>query len=503
MRHIKLEKGKYAGTFTDRWKFCVGSGRIGLALQKEYIDALSFVKQHIDFKYIRAHGLLHDDVGIYREDKVDGNEVPFYNFTYIDRIYDSFLDLGIRPFVEIGFMPSKLASGTQTVFYWRGNVTPPKDYGKWEKLIKNVVKHFIERYGEKEVVQWPFEIWNEPNLNVFWKDANQAEYFKLYEVTAKAIKEVNENIKVGGPAICGGSDYWIDDFLNFCHKNNVPVDFLTRHAYTAKPPQYTPHFVYQELHPIDYMLNEFKTVREMVKNSPYPDLPIHITEFNSSYHPLCPVHDTPFNAAYLARVLSEGGDYVDSFSYWTFSDVFEEADVPRSIFHGGFGLVAFNNIPKPVFHMFTFFNAMGSKVLYRDENLLITQKEDKALAIIGWNPVMNKEDEMQKHYRIEIPVEFTDVFVKHKKVDEEYGNPWRTWIDMGRPRFPTKEQIRTLKEVARPYVTTSRMKSENGYITLDIKISRNAVVLYEISELKDESHTYIGLDDSKIPGYNY
>lgn len=112
-------------------------------------------------------------------------------------------------------MPSKLASGTQTVFYWRGNVTPPKDYGKWERLIKSVVKHFIDRYGEKEVVQWPFEIWNEPNLNVFWKDANQAEYFKLYEVTAKAIKEVNENIKVGGPAICGGSDYWIDDFCTF------------------------------------------------------------------------------------------------------------------------------------------------------------------------------------------------------------------------------------------------------------------------------------------------
>lgn len=156
MTYVKIERGKIFGVFPDNWKFCVGSGRIGLALQKEYMEALEYVKKHIDFKYLRAHGLLHDDVGIYREDSVGDMKQPFYNFTYIDKIYDSFLELGIRPFVEIGFMPSKLASGTQTVFYWRGNVTPPSDYGKWEKLIKAVVKHFIDRYGEKEVENWPF-----------------------------------------------------------------------------------------------------------------------------------------------------------------------------------------------------------------------------------------------------------------------------------------------------------------------------------------------------------
>jgi xylan 1,4-beta-xylosidase len=501
MTHIKIEKDKQIGIFPDNWKFCVGSGRIGLALQKEYIDALSYVQQHIGFKYLRAHGLLHDDVGIYREDKIGDTVQPFYNFTYIDRIYDSFLDLGIRPFVEIGFMPSKLASGPQTVFYWKGNVTPPSDYNKWEKLIKAVVKHFIERYGEKEVEQWPFEIWNEPNLSGFWKDANQAEYFKLYEITVKAIKEVDENIKVGGPAICGGGEHWIDDFLNFCYKNNVPVDFVTRHSYTAKTPEYTPHFAYHDVNPIDYMIREFREVRNQVKNSPFPNLPIHITEYNSSYNPLCPIHDTPFNAAYLARVLSEGGDYVDSFSYWTFSDVFEEADVPRSIFHGGFGLVAFNNIPKPVFHMFTFFNAMGKKILYRDEHILVTQRENGSIAIVAWNEVMRKDAEQEREYKLEIPVDFEDVFIKQKLIDENHGNPWKTWIDMGRPRFPSKEQIKTLKEVAQPYITTWRMKANNGYITLNIKLGKNAVALYELSKIKDETPTYIGLDDSKIPGY--
>lgn len=355
--------------------------------------------------------------------------------------------------------------------------------------------------AKKEVENWPFEIWNEPNLNVFWKDADQNEYFKLYEVTAKAIKDVNENIKVGGPAICGGADHWIDDFLNFCYKNNVSVDFVTRHAYTAKPPTYTPHFVYHDLHPIDYMLNEFKMVREQVKNSPFPNLPIHITEYNSSYHPLCPVHDTPFNAAYLARILSEGGDYVDSFSYWTFSDVFEEADVPRSLFHGGFGLVAFNNIPKPVFHMFTFFNAMGRDILYRDDHILVTKRADGSVAIVAWNEVISKEQEIEREYKLEIPIDFEDIFVKQKLIDEEHANPWRVWIEMGRPRYPSKEQIKTLKEIAKPYVSTCRMRAREGYVTLNIKLGKNAVVLYELNKVNDETHTYIGLDDSKIPGY--
>lgn len=249
------------------------------------------------------------------------------------------------------------------------------------------------------------------------------------------------------------------------------------------------------------MLNEFKTVRQMVKNSPFPHLPIHITEFNSSYHPLCPIHDTPLNAAYLARILSEGGDWVDSFSYWTFSDVFEEADVPRSIFHGGFGLVAFNNIPKPVFHMFTFFNELGRKILYRDEHLIVTEREYGSIALIFWNEVLSKEEQQSRRYKLEVPVSFNEAFVKQKIIDEEYGNPWRTWIEMGRPRFPSKFQIQTLKEVAVPRITTSRMKAENGYLALDFTLGKNAVVLFEILKVDDQSHTYIGLNDSKIPGY--
>ncbi|MCX7711777.1 MAG: xylan 1,4-beta-xylosidase [Clostridia bacterium] len=501
MQKIKISKESKGIKFPGSWNFCVGTGRLALALQKEYLDHLSLVQREIGFKYIRGHGLLHDDVGIYREDMIDGEIRPFYNFTYIDRIFDSFLERGLRPLVELGFMPSKLASGEDTVFYWKGNITPPKDYDRWTDLIKAVVTHFISRYGKEEVLQWPFEVWNEPNLVNFWKNADKDEYFKLYKITAKAIKEINPNLKVGGPAICGGADHWIVDFLKFCHDEKVPLDFVSRHAYTAKSPEVTPHFYYQELHNNTYMLEEFKQVRELINQSPMPNLSFHITEYNTSWNPLCPVHDTVFNAAYIARILSEGGDYVDSFSYWTFSDVFEENDVPRSQFHGGFGLIALNGILKPTFHIFKFFKSMEGEILYRDQHTLATRNEDGSIALLVWNEDMEKGEGFEKELEIELPVDYASAFIQRNTISEEYGNPWKTWIQMGRPRFPSRQAVDTLKEVAKPLVKTSRLESENGYIKLKIKLTKNEVSLFQISEVRDESHTYIGLDDSKVTSY--
>lgn len=499
-KKIKVSKAAKGIKFSDNWCFCVGTGRLGLALQKEYQDHLDMVQKEIGFKYIRGHGLFHDDVGIYREDEVDGEKRPFYNFTYIDRIFDSFLEKGIRPFVELGFMPSRLSYGDNFVFYWKGHTTPPVDYGKWTDLVKATIRHFIARYGLEEVLKWPFEVWNEPNLPGFWRNADKNEYFKLYQYTARAVKEVHPDLKVGGPAICGGADHWISDFLKFCHEENVPLDFVTRHAYTSKQPDITPHFFYQELHDKTYMLDEFKTVRQMIDQSAFSDLPFHITEYNTSWHPLNPVHDTVFNAAYLCRILSEGGDYVDSFSYWTFSDVFEECDVPRSQFHGGFGLVALNGIPKPTFYAFKFFKSMDGEVVHRDEQSLIVRKDDGSFALMVWNDVMEKGEGFEKEIEIELPLDCEWVFVKKSTINEQYGNPWRTWIEMGRPRYPSRQAVEILKEVAKPLVTTSRTNVEKDCLKLNLKLGKNEVTLVEIMKMEDESHTYIGLDDNKVPG---
>lgn len=504
MKRIVVPAESKGAIFNGNWKKCIGTGRLGLALQKEYLDTLAYVQKNIGFSYIRGHGLFHDDVGIYREDEVNGEIKPFYNFTYIDRIFDSFLERGLKPFVELGFMPAKLASGDQTVFYWRGNVTPPKDYNKWAELIKATIRHFISRYGIEEVLTWPFEVWNEPNMQHFWKGADKQEYFKLYKVSALAVKEVDERLQVGGPAICGGSDHWIEDFLNFCYTEKAPVDFVSRHAYTSSQPiAKSPHLMYQYIWETDYMLNEFKNVRQMIKNSPFPELPFHITEYNTSWHPLNPVHDTAFNAAYLAQIISEGGDHVDSFSYWTFSDVFEEADVPKAQFHGGFGLVALNNIPKPTFHMFAFFAKMGEEQLYRDEQVLVTRRKDGSIALVAWNVHNVKDPNPEKEIEVEIPFSGEEAFIKKQTVNEEYGNPMKIWIQMGRPRYPGKDMVTTLRQAAQPLLTTHRQKTEDGMVKVKFKLAKNEVTLMEVFGVEDESHTYIGLNDDLLGSHTY
>lgn len=190
--------------FHNNVDYCVGTGRMGLALTKEYYEQLKLVQEEIGFKHIRGHGLFCDDMAIYQEYEEDGVKKAEYNFTYLDRVMDSYRSVGLSPFLELGFMPDKMARGTQKLFYWKANTTPPKDYGAWRDMVQALLKHLMERYGADEVVNWPIEVWNEPNLCGFWENADMPEYFKLFKSTFEAVKETDARFKVGGPAVCGG-----------------------------------------------------------------------------------------------------------------------------------------------------------------------------------------------------------------------------------------------------------------------------------------------------------
>jgi beta-xylosidase len=160
-RKIRMDFNTEKGPHIKAFKECVGAGRANEGLRADWQQQLKLVQDEIGFRYIRFHGLLSDDMGIYREG-ADGN--PQYNFQYVDVLFDYLLSINLKPFVEFGFMPSALASGKQLMFWWEGNVTPPKSYAKWADLIRHLVMHWEQRYGRAEVKTWYFEIWNEPDL---------------------------------------------------------------------------------------------------------------------------------------------------------------------------------------------------------------------------------------------------------------------------------------------------------------------------------------------------
>lgn len=471
--------------FKNNVTFCIGTGRMGLALQKAYHEQLALVQDEINFSYIRGHGLFHEDMSIYHTFTKDGKTESEYNFTYLDMVFDDYQSMGLKPFVELGFMPKKMASGDQTVFYWKGNVTPPADYSRWAELIKSTINHFIERYGIEEVRTWPFEVWNEPNLTSFWKDADMEEYFKLYEVTAKAVKEVDCELRVGGPAICGVDDErWLREFLSCCSKRKLPLDFITRHAYGTEAPRQNGHYVYQELRHPQVVLDELEVSRNIIDSfDEYVGMEMHVTEFNSSYCPNNPLHDTNLNAAYIAALLSKMGDTCASYSYWTFGDIFEEHGVPFTPFHGGFGLVANGIIKKPTFYAFAFFSTLYSTLVERKENYVLTTDDHSNYRAVLWNPVIN--DEPDQHPQIELSLDLPEgeYAILTRTVDEDTCNPLKTWYNLGAPSNPTKQQIETICETDTPVLNTLRIKHKGGTYMHHLSLTKNSLVKLEILKI--------------------
>ena len=506
---IKL-KGNEKVKFNNNVDFCVGTGRMGLALTKEYLDELELVQKDIGFKFIRGHGLFCDDMSIYQvfyeTDKIKKTPKDFpsykeywefvkknapqrieYNFTYLDRVVDAYIKLNIRPFLELGFMPYKLASGDNTIFYWKGNTTPPSDYKKWCDLVQATLRHLLDRYGD-EVLSWPIEVWNEPNLPGFWKDANMEEYFKLYEKTSKAVKKVNPKFMVGGPAICGGADEkWMKGFMEFCKKNKPPIDFISRHHYTTEFPNYKGHYGYAKLTKLDETLDTLKNCRKIIDKYPdYKKLPFYITEFNTSYIPNCPLHDTNLNAAYIARTLSEIGDYVTGYSYWTFGDVFEENGVPFTPFYGGFGLVANGLIQKPTYWTFKFFKDLKADectCVYRDKNCVVVQTKDGVYKGIAWNLTLEtKASKIGFNFELALKAKETKrYFLMTKTVDEETTNPLKIWHDMGEPANPCKDQIELLRMSGKPLVNSQSIDAA-GEAKFNLTAKKNGVIYFELKE---------------------
>ncbi|MCA1604710.1 MAG: beta-xylosidase, partial [Acidobacteria bacterium] len=209
---------------THFWEHTVGSGHAPLALRADWQRQIKRCHDELGTRYVRFHGLLSDDVGtlICHEEKF------LYSFFNADSIFDFLLLIGMKPFVELSFMPLSLSSGSTTVFNYQANVTPPRDYQAWAALIGKLVSHWVGRYGVREVREWFFEVWNEPNLKEFWTGTRE-DYFKLYRHAAEAIKNVDAALRVGGPATA--KNEWIEEFLDFCERNGIPADFVSTHHY--------------------------------------------------------------------------------------------------------------------------------------------------------------------------------------------------------------------------------------------------------------------------------
>ena len=444
------------------WEQMFGSGRAILTLRESYQNDLRSVKRTTDFTYIRFHGVLNDEVGVYDEDS-HGN--PIYNFSYVDQIYDSLLVNHVRPFVELSFMPSKLAAGNILhPFWYKPNVSPPKNWDRWDGLIEALIQHLIDRYGIDEVAQWYFEVWNEPNLDFWAGQPKQDTYWDLYDHTALQIKKVNSRLRVGGPATAQAA--WVDAFIRHCSEKHIPLDYVSSHVYGNDSAEDV--FASKETIPRDQMVcRAVGKVHDQIAKSSLPTLPLIWSEFNASYRNETDVTDAIYMGPWLADTIRQCDGLVDSMSYWSFSDVFEEQGVVKTPFYGGYGLVAEDGIPKPAFNAFELLHKLGDVRINLDsDSALVTRRKDGTVVLAVWNYAAPDQAGSPRTITLRlIGTKAKQALIS--RVDHDHGDYRSVYEKMGSPRYPSQKQIQELRKAADlPPPETDRMK--NGELTLTL-----------------------------------
>jgi len=469
---IRIDAHAQTSPFPHFWEQMFGSGRAILALRESYRSDLRAVKEITDFRYVRFHAILHDEVGVYNEDD-HGN--PVYNFAYVDQIYDGLLKDGVRPVVEISFMPKKLAFNPDALhaFWYKQNVSPPKSWEKWDGLITALARHLVERYGIDEVAQWYFEVWNEPNID-FWDGIpRQKSYFELYDHTARDLKSVSGRLRVGGPATAAAA--WVDDFLKHAAEQHVPVDFVSTHGYADDTVEDL--LGTNENIPMDYRVcRAVAKVKKQIQTSAMPRLPLLWTEWNVPG--MKEARDTSYVGPALANTVRECDGMVDEMSFWTFSDVFEEGGpIPRP-FEGHFGLRAEGGINKPSYYDFELMHKLGDRrIANSDSNAIVTKREDGSLVIAVWNLVDPDKTGTAKKFRLTFENIRTNAPVNISRVDDDHGNTLAAYKAMGSPSYPTEDQIQRLNAATKlPPPAQSRLEGNH----LDLDLQPNALALVEV-----------------------
>jgi xylan 1,4-beta-xylosidase len=460
------------------WRHCVGSCHAPTALRADWQQQLARAQRELGFRHVRFHGLLSDDMGtlVIQDDQF------LFSFFNIDRVFDFLLSIGMKPIVELSFMPGGLSSGGNSVFRYRANVTPPRKMSDWTLLMTRLVGHWVERYGVDEVAQWPLEVWNEPNLVAFWT-GGQAKYFELYQATWNAVKAISPTLQVGGPATAANG--WLADFNAFCDAQGCKADFISTHYYP------TDAFGSVDTDTVSQLADAPASVmreRALEARAAAGARPLYYTEWNITSNPRDPMHDGPFCAALATRFLLSVDDLVDAFSWWVFSDIFEENYFPSVPFHGGFGLLNLYGVAKPVYRGFELLGQLGTRhwplaTSHPTVSAWVGAPQDDGVSCVLLINVA-----MPRHA---VSTELVTVRLDGTKgrrprtavvarIDDDHANPKAAWERMGRPEYPHPHQVDALNGASTITPESIPVDGDGERTTLSLALPPNGMALVRI-----------------------
>lgn len=483
--------------------------------------------------HVRAHNLLNTDEGpraalkwgssdAYTEDE-DGN--PVYDWDVIDRIMDTYIERGMKPLVEIGFMPKALSTNPEPYRHnwepgdpygdiYTGWAYPPNNYEKWAELVYRWVRHSVERYGKEEVETWWWELWNEPNIG-YWQGTRE-EYFKLYDYTADAVKRALPTARMGGPTTTGPrwdqAAGWLRDFLEHCSSGTnyltgemgSPLDFISYHAKGS--PRFVDGHVRMNM---GVQLEDIARGFEIVSDSDFKDLPIIIGEADPEGCAAC-----SFASGYRQNGYRNGTMY-SSYTASSFAKMYELADRYGVNFEGalswsfqfeghpwfdGFRSMATNGVDKPVLNVFRMFGMMsGDRVAVSRDDPVTAQevieqgvrgaqadinalggKDGNTVSVMVWN--YHDDDVPARDAQVSVNVTGIPaerVLLHHYRIDATHSNSYTVWREMGAPQQVTRRQYKTLEKAGQLELLTSPgwIHTSNGEAIIDFKLPRKGISL--------------------------
>jgi len=335
------------------------------------------------------------------------------------------------------------------------------------------VRHWVGRYGVEEVRRWYFEVWNEPNLKAFWKGKRE-DYFRLYRMTAETIKAVDSSLRVGGPATA--RDEWIDEFVAFCESRRVPVDFLSTHHYPNDA-------LWNATADTESQLagSRRSLLREWAQDTRRRarGLPLYYTEWNTSSNPRDSLHDEPYAAAFVVKTVMEASDLVEGYSFWTFSDIFEENYFPSVPFHGGFGLLTLHGIPKPTFRAFELLHRLGHERLLVDGMHPTVDawvvRGERQVVVLFTNHALPRHAIEEERARVTIANASEPRRASLERIDETHANPRRDWRKLGEPDYLDSETLLRLQEASEVSKDQLRWKRSEEGIGLEVALPPHSV----------------------------
>jgi xylan 1,4-beta-xylosidase len=442
----------------------------GFNIGEEFAQAFRLAHRELGMDRVRAHGILLDELGVYRE---SGGR-PIYDFSRLDQVFDRVLALGVRPVIELSFMPRDLASDPEaTVFDYRAIISPPKDWRRWGELVAALAQHLVDRYGIDDVSTWGFEVWNEPNLEVFWT-ASRSDYFRLYVEAAAAIKMVDPRLKVGGPATAAAG--WIADFAAHVRESRAALDFLATHTYGNLP--------------LD--------VAATATDAGLSPRPVWWTEWGVSPKHFAPVNDSVLGGPFVLHGMHTAMGRAEYLAYWVISDHFEELGRPPRLLHGGFGLLTVGNLRKPRYWALRMLEMLGPERLRVDltgdgaESLvqaLATSGAAGEVQVLVWNGTLDQTKQdgaplLDRPIRLRLlDLKAPHYRIDHWRLDAQHSNIVKTWRELGSPDWPDDAGWDRLRSRDRLEMldAPARLDATDGVITLEFSLPMPAVSLIRLT----------------------